>query len=225
MKTLIAQLGAVAVLGLLTVAPNMAFGQVASTTTTITTRGTVTELTPNAIAVKVKSSATPVRYAFTRTTTYVDENGNPVSIETVRTGVPVTVYYEKNGSGLVADKVVLRKSIVTTDAAVPTTTTTTVSNLPTPPTADGIVSDADSDEIAIRTPASSVPVHYKAQDATAYVDENGSPVSRKSLTAGTPVTIFYEQDGDSLLATRVVVKNPAVIEKTTTTTTRETTAP
>src|SRR5580698_1110430 len=109
MKTLITSLGAVVVFGLLTLAPNTIFGQ--TTTTTITSSGTVSDWSPNAIAVKVDTSPTPVRYTFTKTTTYVDENGNPVSVETVRSGAPVTVYYEKQGDGFIADKVVVKRTV------------------------------------------------------------------------------------------------------------------
>ena len=85
---------------------------------TTTSSGTVSEWGPDAVALKVDSSPTPVRYTFTKTTTYVDENGNPVSVETIKSGAPVTVYYEKEGDGFVADKVVVKKS-VTTDPMVP----------------------------------------------------------------------------------------------------------
>ncbi len=132
-----------------------------------------------------------------------------------KTGVPVTVFYENENGNLVADKVVVRKTMTTEVpvlAPAPTTTTTTVSQTPAPPTAEGIVRDADSDEISIRTGLSEKPIHYKAHEGTAYVDENGNPISRKILTRGTPVTIFYEQRGDDLLATRVVVKSPALLK-------------
>jgi hypothetical protein len=65
----------------------------------------------------------------------VDENGNPVSVDVVKSGVPVTVYYTQDGDRMIASKVVVRK-IVSTDAAAPaviekkTTTTTTTSTTP-----------------------------------------------------------------------------------------------
>ena len=200
------------------IAQNPLYGQTTSTTMTTTSTGTVSDWSPNAIAVKVDTSPTPIRYTFTKTTTYVDENGNPVSMETVRSGAPVTVYYEREGDNFVADKVVVNKSVTTTTEPAP-------SVAPSSPAVDGIVTDADSDEISLRTNASPVPVHYHAHDSTAYVDENGNPISRKSLMPGTPVTIFYEQHDDDLWATRVVVKNPVQENQTTTTTTRETTVP
>src|ERR1700729_1299991 len=58
-----------------------------STVTTTTSAGTVSEFSPNAIT--VTSGGAPVSYTYSKTTTYVDENGNPVSVETVRSGVPV----------------------------------------------------------------------------------------------------------------------------------------
>jgi len=223
MKTLIIKISLAAVFACMTAFTNLAFGQVETTrTTSVTSTGTVSEFTPHVLAVKVDTSPSPVRYTFSKTTTYVDEMGRPVSVETVKSGVPVEVYYEKNGDSLVANKVVVKKTVTTTstsEPAVPAVSPTTP-----PPTVDGIIASADSDEISIRTPASEGRTHYKAREATAYVDENGNPVSRSSLRAGAPVTIFYERDGDSLLATRVVVKNSAPVEKTTIRT-EETTVP
>ena len=65
-------------------------------------------------------------YSYTKTTTYVDENGNPVSTEIVKSGVPVTVYYLQDGTRMVATKVVVRKTTVVDPAAPATQTTTSV---------------------------------------------------------------------------------------------------
>ena len=236
MKTPFKYLGAMAVLGLMTLAPTAIYAQESSTTTTITSTGTVNDWKPDAVAVKIDTSPTPVNYAFTRTTTYVDENGNPVSIQTVRSGAPVTVYYHNIGGNYVADKVMVSRSMITTTTApatesttvttlpppappTETTTTTTVpatttiTPVPTSPATSGIVTDAGEGHIDLRTAESSRPIHYKAHDSTAYVDETGNPVSRKELTPGTPVTVFYEQSGDDLFATRVVLRNPAVLDR------------
>jgi hypothetical protein len=79
-----------------------------TTTTTTSTSGTISEFGPGTIVVKSTTSSAPVRYTYTKTTTYVDEMGKPVSIETVKTGVPVTVY--PDSSGKVATKVVVTKT-------------------------------------------------------------------------------------------------------------------
>lgn len=104
----------------------------AKTTTqvvTVPTAGVITEFGPEGFIMKSESSPDPLRYGFTKTTTYVDENGRPVSIETVRSGVPVTVHYTQVGNGLVASKVIVRKSVVLPEPVIEqqtTTTTTTV---------------------------------------------------------------------------------------------------
>jgi len=56
-----------------------------------------------------------VNYNYTKSTTYVDETGAPVSVETVKSGLPVKVYYTRDGDRMVADKVVVRKTTTTTE--------------------------------------------------------------------------------------------------------------
>jgi hypothetical protein len=82
------------------------------TTTTETHRtGTVSDVTSGALVVQSETAPAPVSY-ITKTTTYVDEMGNPVSIETVREGAPVTVYYSDTPTGPVASRVVVKRSNV-----------------------------------------------------------------------------------------------------------------
>ncbi|MBV5306681.1 MAG: hypothetical protein J0652_08325 [Desulfobulbaceae bacterium] len=88
---------------------------VVRTTTSTENMGTISEVGPDNIIIQSQTSTTPLRYNSTKSTTYVDENGNPVSIETVRSGLPVTVYYTRDGDRMVADKVVVRKITTTTE--------------------------------------------------------------------------------------------------------------
>ena len=60
-----------------------------TTTSTTTSAGTVSQFSPDVIMVKTTSSTTPVSYSYSKTTSYVDQNGNPVSMETVKSGEPV----------------------------------------------------------------------------------------------------------------------------------------
>ena len=53
--------------------------------TTTTSAGTVSEFSPDAIT--VTSGTSPVSYTYSKTTTYVDENGNPVSAMKARESV------------------------------------------------------------------------------------------------------------------------------------------
>jgi len=103
-------------------------GQQAVQSTTTTTAGTISEFSPQTIVVNTENSAEPVHYTYSKSTTYVDESGNPVSMETVKSGLPVTVYYVKDGDNLVASKVIVRRTVIAPANNVQeskTTTTTT----------------------------------------------------------------------------------------------------
>jgi hypothetical protein len=96
-----------------------------TTTSTVTSAGTISEFGPEMILLKSESSPDPIRYSYSKTTTYVDEAGAPVSIETVKSGVPVTVYYTKVGNRLLVSKVMVTKSPVVPPPVVEKKTTTT----------------------------------------------------------------------------------------------------
>jgi hypothetical protein len=83
-----------------------------ATTTTTTSEGTVSEFGPQSLIIKTEAGTTPIRYISNETTHYVDVNGNPVSLATVKSGLPVTVFYTKVGDTLVATKVMVRKAVV-----------------------------------------------------------------------------------------------------------------
>lgn len=220
MKTMIHQLGSITVLGVFLVTANMAVAQMSQTTTTTTTRsaGTITEFTPDTVTIQTQTSAAPVQYTTTKTTTYVDENGNPIAIETVKSGLPVTVYYDTEGNQMVATKVVVRKSDLIGGTTQQTTTTTM-----------GTVSDFTPDTIVVKSDTSSSPVTYSYTKSTSYVDENGNPVSIETVKSGLPVTVYYDKEGNRMVATKVIVRKSefttepdgTVIEhnKTTTSTT------
>jgi len=205
-------------------AANVAMAQTSSVTTTTTSAGTVREFTPSTFTVATTSSPTPVRYTYSKTTTYVDEDGNPVSMETVRSGAPVTVYYDRNGDKLMATRVVVRKSVDSEGNVTKQTTTTSTSSR-------GTVSSFTPDAVLMQSEGSTEPVSYAFSKTTTYVDQNGNPVSVETVKSGTPVTVYYDRDGNRMVATRVVVQTQTqpdgtVIEhKKTTTTTTETTAP
>ncbi len=99
------------------------------TTTTTNTGGTISEFGPDILVIKTEAAPEPIRYTYTTKTVYVDEAGAPVTLTTVKSGLPVTVYYTKVGDKMVASKVVVRKVVVKPTAPVieekKTTTTTT----------------------------------------------------------------------------------------------------
>ncbi len=116
-----------------TVAPVVTVATVSPVQTTQTTTmsmGTISEFGPQRIILRTESSPEPLPYTYSKTTTYVDESGAPVSIETVKSGLPVTVYYTKVGDTFMANKVIVRKSLVIPTPVIETkkTTTTTTRN-------------------------------------------------------------------------------------------------
>ena len=131
MKNNIRKLSGLTFLGVMLFTANIAMAQSAapttpppapsttSTTTTTSSAGTVSQFNPDTIVVKTTTSADPVSYSYSKTTTYVDENGNTVSSETVKSGAPVTIYYTQDGDKMVATKVIVRKTTTTTTPATP----------------------------------------------------------------------------------------------------------
>ncbi|HEY0256267.1 MAG TPA: hypothetical protein VGC39_02400 [Candidatus Methylacidiphilales bacterium] len=138
MKNLTTNCFRAAALGAMLALPSLASAQsttIQSSTSSTTSAGTISDFSPDAMTVRTVSSSTPSNYTFTKTTTYVDENGNPVSVDVVKSGMPVTVYYTQDGDRMVASKVVVRKTTTTTDAPAPavieqrkSSTTTTTSS-------------------------------------------------------------------------------------------------
>jgi len=105
---------------------------VVQTQTTTNTAGTISEFGPETIVIRSETAPEPVRYSYTKSTTYVDETGAPVTIDTVKSGLPVTVYYDRVGDRMVASRVVVRRTTTTAPAPAAviekktsTTTTTT----------------------------------------------------------------------------------------------------
>ena len=82
----------------------------ATTTVTMNRSGFVSELGPDKIVIRTATSVLPFTYQSTETTTFVDEAGNPVGEEMVKSGVPVTIYYSKSGYKMVAAKVVVKET-------------------------------------------------------------------------------------------------------------------
>lgn len=194
---------------------NIIFAQTVEVTkTTTTTEGTVSEFGPQSIFIKTEPGIKPIRYIFSETTNYVDEEGKPVSYSLVKSGLPVTVYYTKVGDTLVASKVVVRKA-----APVPVQSSET-----TWVTAAGTIAEFGPKTIIVKTETSPEPLRYSYSKTTTYVDEKGNPVTMETVRSGLPVTVFYTKVGDALVASKVIVRSsvaapsPVIEEKRITTT-------
>jgi hypothetical protein len=102
--------------------------------TTTESAGTISEFSPDTIIIRSESSPEPIRYSYSKTTTYVDDAGNPVSMEVIKSGLPVTVHYVKEGDRVIASRVIVHRTTTSAPASVEekktTTTTTTTGGRP-----------------------------------------------------------------------------------------------
>jgi hypothetical protein len=154
--------------------------------TTIETKrygGLLYDTTPDVISIRAAGSTEPVRYTYTKNTVYVDEAGQPVTIQTLKSGQPVMVYYTQEGDRMIASKVVVSKS----------------------PVYVGTVNEFTPDTLVVGS-SNGTPVRYTYTKTTTYTDESGNPVSIETVKSGLPVTVYYNQEGDRLVASRVVVR-------------------
>lgn len=198
---------------------NPVFAQrVEATSTVITSEGTISEFGPQGVVIKSEAGSQPVRFISSETTNYVDENGNPVAVELVKSGLPATIYYTKVGDTLIASKIMVRTSATTSTKVVATTPTVTV------PITAGVITQFGPENLIIKTESAPDPLSYSYSKTTTYVDETGAPVAIETVRSGVPVTVHYTKVGNTLVASKVIVRKNAVvpeqlIEKKTTTTT------
>ena len=190
---------------------------VRETQTVTTTEGTLSQLNPESIIIRTTDQTTPISYASSKTTTYVDENGSTVAVKEVASGLPVTIYYSKVGDVLVASKVVIRR-----DRTSPSVVVRSVEAA----TASGIVTEIGPNTIIIKSETSATPLLYGYTNETIYVDDTGMPISSKMVRVGAAVTLNFVRSGNTFIATKIVANTaiPGVVEaktvKTTTTTTK-----
>src|SRR3954465_4320111 len=106
---------AAALMGVTLLTVNHATAQVVVKEAAVTnSAGTISEFGRDTIVIRSETSPEPLRYRYSKRTSCVDETGNPGAIETVKSGLPVTVYYEKDGDDLIANKVIVRRARTTT---------------------------------------------------------------------------------------------------------------
>ncbi|HEY5752098.1 MAG TPA: hypothetical protein VIT21_03025 [Chthoniobacterales bacterium] len=103
------------------------YAQESVTTTTITQDGIVQQIVPASSEIVVTSPASPepVRYSFTKTTTFVDAQGNAVTYESIQPNAPARIYYTRVGDRLVVSKFVVQPATPVIEETTTTTTTTT----------------------------------------------------------------------------------------------------
>jgi len=123
-------------LGLAATATLPAQGVTTTTTKEVTSEGTISSFEPQSFVIRSEGAPAPLTYSYTTTTRYVDDSGAVITREMIKPGVPVTVYYTRDGDRLIAGRVIVHQSRVAAPAPVPaaeTTTTRTTTTTEQPP--------------------------------------------------------------------------------------------
>ena len=97
-----------------------------TSTTSLNGSGTITAYTPGSdvITFRSETSAEPVKYYYTKSTTIVDPEGKTVEWSMLKPDMPVTYTYVKEGDRMVITKVTLTKPLSYYKKETTTTTTT-----------------------------------------------------------------------------------------------------
>jgi len=100
-------------------------GVTTSTSSTLNGSGTITAYTPGSdyITFRSETSAEPVKYYYTKSTTLVDPEGKTVEWSMLKPDMPVTYTYTKDGDRMVITKVTLTKPVSYYKKETTTTTT------------------------------------------------------------------------------------------------------
>ena len=87
-----------------------------TSTSTIDGTGTITAYTPGSdyITFRTETSTAPVKYYYTKNTTFVDPEGKPVEWSLLRPDMPVKYTYVKEGDRMVVSQDYVTKPVATT---------------------------------------------------------------------------------------------------------------
>jgi hypothetical protein len=101
--------------------------ETSASTTNLTGSGTITAYTPGSdyIMFRREASTTPVKYYYTENTVLVDPEGHTVKRTDLRSDMPVTYTYVKEGDRMVVTKVTLAARLAVEKKETETTTTPT----------------------------------------------------------------------------------------------------
>jgi len=97
-----------------------------TSTSTVDGTGTITTYTPGSdyISFRSETSAEPVKYYYTKSTTIVDPEGKTVEWSMLKPNMPVRYTYVKDGDRMVISKITLTKPVSYYEEKTTTTTTT-----------------------------------------------------------------------------------------------------
>ena len=97
-----------------------------TSTSSIDATGTISAYTPGSdyISFRSETSAAPVKYYYTKSTTLVDPEGKTVEWSMLRPDMPVRYSYVKEGDRMIISKITLTKPVSYKKETTTTTTTT-----------------------------------------------------------------------------------------------------
>jgi len=97
-----------------------------TSTSTVDASGTITTYTPGSdyISLRTETSASPVKYYYTKSTTIVDPEGKTVEWSMLKPDMPVKYTYVTEGDRMVITKITLTKPVSSYEKTTTTTTTT-----------------------------------------------------------------------------------------------------
>ena len=192
----------------------------------IVATGTVFSVEPDMLSVVMKDNPTPVRFAYSKDTPFVDEKGEAVPVDLVRAELPLTVHYEMEGEKMVARRVVVSRSMVAGDTnekpdqkrlelaekkAVETSRAADAEPY-LPKEIMGTVSTIEQ-TISIVARGETTPTICIINNSTRYVNVSGQPVSAQLVMPGMPITVKTVRDGRRVIAQEIIVRgNPATLK-------------
>jgi hypothetical protein len=74
--------------------------------------GTVTNFGPGVLELRSEVATAPTSYVVSKDITYVDDAGLPIAADVVRSGVPVTVQFVREGDRVLARRVVVHRPVI-----------------------------------------------------------------------------------------------------------------
>ena len=89
-------------------------------TTVVMNSGTILKFEPGVLTLKSDQQEKALRYQYSKTTTWTNEVGEPVSPNLIKAGLPVKVRYSQRGDTLFADEVVIVTAPGTPEVPAPT---------------------------------------------------------------------------------------------------------
>jgi hypothetical protein len=186
--------------------------------------GSVFSVDANSFSITPENVTIPLNFLYNSKTVFADEADKTMSMEQMRTGLPVSVEYNVLGDKMIATKVVATRWMIDGGRQ--------AGRAPDEPgrlreklasarkkkdaanASPGAVNAAIGSEgtimgfeqvISIRAQGSADLLQYVVNNSTHYVDSNGQPVPPQFVRTGIPVSVQYVEDSGRRIATQMVV--------------------